>query len=160
MSRAQAARGGPVAALSEVLLRQATCVAIGGRGVLIEGPPGAGKSGLALELIDRGAMLVGDDGVRLERRGETLWALPPPNTHGLLEARNLGLLTFPTTEAPVALQLVLDPDAPRFIDAAEVAEIAGVPVPVLAFDPRITPAAVRAELALRTYGLAPGMPPA
>ncbi len=159
MSRAQPARSSPVAALSTDLLRQATCVAIGGRGVLIEGPPGAGKSGLALELIDRGAVLVGDDGVRLERRGETLWALPPPNIRGLLEARNLGLLTFPATEAPVALRLVLDPNAPRFIDTAEVAEIAGVPIPLLAFDPRIAPAAVRAELALRAYGLASGMPP-
>lgn len=159
MPRAQPARSGPVSALSEDLLRQVTCVAIGGRGVLIEGPPGAGKSGLALELIDRGAVLVGDDGVRLERRGEALWALPPPNTRGLLEARNLGLLTFPTAEAPVALRLVLDPNAPRFVEAAGVAAIAGVPVPLLAFDPRIAPAAVRAELALRTYGLASGMPP-
>ena len=34
---------------------QATCVAIGGRAVLIEGEPGSGKSSLALALIDRGA---------------------------------------------------------------------------------------------------------
>lgn len=40
-------------------LHQATCVAIGGRGVLIEGLPGSGKSSLALALIDRGAQLVG-----------------------------------------------------------------------------------------------------
>jgi len=39
---------------------QATAVAINGRAVLIEGPPGAGKSTLALALIDRGAVLVGD----------------------------------------------------------------------------------------------------
>jgi len=130
-------------------------VAIAGRAVLIEGPPGAGKSGLALGLIDRGAVLVGDDGVALERRGETLWAMPPPNIRGLLEARNLGLLTFPVTEAPVALRLVLDPDAPRFVERADLGTIEGVPIPFLAFDPRIAPAPVRAELALRTYGLHP-----
>ena len=39
----------------------ATCVAIGGRGVLIAGRSGRGKSDLALRLIDRGAVLVSDD---------------------------------------------------------------------------------------------------
>ena len=57
---------------------QATCVAIGGRAVLIEGEPGSGKSSLALALIDRGAALIGDDGVRLELRGNRLYASPPP----------------------------------------------------------------------------------
>ena len=38
----------------------ATTVAIGGRGVLISGPSGSGKSDLALRLIDRGAVLVAD----------------------------------------------------------------------------------------------------
>lgn len=132
-------------------------MAIAGRGLLIEGPPGAGKSSLALALMDRGAVLVGDDGVALERRGAALWALPPPNIRGLLEVRNLGLLTFPVTEAPVALRLALAPDAPRFVERADMETIEGVPVPTLAFDPRTAPAAVRAELALRTYGLsAPG----
>ncbi|RXZ66462.1 serine kinase [Pelagerythrobacter rhizovicinus] len=156
MPRPQPAGSDTVASLSERLLHQATCVAIGGRAVLIEGPPGAGKSGLALALIDRGAVLVGDDGVALERRGDALWSRPPANIRGMLEARNLGLLTFPTTEAPVALRLVLDPDAPRFVEAAARAMIAGVPIPSLRFDPRIAPAPMRAELALRTYGL-PGV---
>ncbi|MBA3881078.1 MAG: aldolase, partial [Sphingobium sp.] len=38
-----------------------SCVAIGDRAVLIEGRSGAGKSDLALRLIDRGARLVSDD---------------------------------------------------------------------------------------------------
>ncbi|WP_374406084.1 HPr kinase/phosphorylase [Pelagerythrobacter sp.] len=134
-------------------VRQATCVAIGGRGLLIEGPPGAGKSGLALALIDRGAMLVGDDGVTLEVRDGQLWALPPPNTAGLAEVRNIGLLRFPVAEARVALRLVLDPAAPRFIEHAAEQDIAGAPIPWLAFDPGIAPAAFRAELALAAHGL-------
>ena len=136
-------------------LRQATCVAVAGRGLLLEGPPGAGKSGLALALIDRGAALVGDDGVALERRGDALWALPPPNTRDLIEVRNLGLLRFSALEAPVALRLVLDPDAPRYVEVAEPGEIEGVAIPWLAFDPRIAPAAFRAELALAAHGLPP-----
>lgn len=134
------------------MLRQATCVAIGERGLLIEGPPGVGKSTLALELIDRGAVLVGDDGAALSVRAGELWAAPPPATAGLVEVRNVGLLLYPTTETRVALVLRLDPDAPRYCERAETIDICGVMLPLLAFDPSIPAAAIRAELALRQYG--------
>ena len=47
------------------VLANVTAVAIGGRALLIDGPPGSGKSSLALALIDRGALLIGDDAVHL-----------------------------------------------------------------------------------------------
>ena len=50
----------------------ATCVAIEGRGVLIVGPSGSGKSDLALRLIDRGAALVADDYTDLNVDGRAL----------------------------------------------------------------------------------------
>ena len=46
----------------------ASCVAIGGKGVLLLGDSGAGKSDLALRLIDEGARLVADDRAELYRR--------------------------------------------------------------------------------------------
>lgn len=135
-------------------LCQATCVAIGGRGLLIEGPPGSGKSSLALALIDRGAVLVGDDGVLLARRGERLHASPAPPIAGKLEVRNLGLLTFPTcADIPIALIVRLDPAAPRFRDEAEWLDRAGARLPGIALWPDSPVLALRAELALRTYGL-------
>lgn len=133
---------------------QATCVAIHGRAMLIEGPPGAGKSSLALALIDRGAVLVGDDGALLEPEGNRLLASPHPNIAGLIEVRNLGLLTMPTTAAvPVALVLTLDAAAPRHIETAETTTRAGVALPHVRLYPDTPALPLRAELALTTYGL-------
>ena len=136
------------------MLHQATCVAIAGRAILIEGAPGSGKSNLALALIDRGAVLIGDDGVSLTAHGGQLYASPPPNIAGLLEVRNLGLLQFPTvSDVRVDLVVRLDPDAPRFIEAAELADRAGAGVPLIRLWPGETASARKAELALERYGL-------
>lgn len=134
-------------------LRQATAVAIGGRALLLEGPPGSGKTSIALSLIDRGATLIGDDGVTLEPREGALWAAPPPNTAGLIEIRNLGLVRLPTATAPVALILRLASDAPRLPEAVDTETFAGCATPVLAFDPAGPVPALRAEWALRLHGL-------
>ena len=138
-------------------VRQATCVAIGGRAVLIEGPPGSGKSSLALALIDRGALLVGDDGVMLEARGDSLFARPNPNTRGLIEVRNLGLLESPVCEeAAVALLVRLDEAAPRHIEQADRVDILGVPLPMLRLWPGSPVQHLKLELALDRFGLSPG----
>jgi serine kinase of HPr protein (carbohydrate metabolism regulator) len=135
-------------------LANVTCVALGERAVLIEGAPGSGKSSLALALIDRGAMLIGDDGVTLEERNGRLWALPPPNIAGLIEIRNVGLVALPTREAPLALAIRLDPAAPRHVDAAEAVELAGHAIPSVALDPAGPVLPLRAEFALKVHGLA------
>jgi len=133
---------------------QATVVEIGGRAVLIEGEPATGKSSLALALIDRGARLIGDDGVMLEARGGRLIASPHPNTRGLLEVRNLGLIEMPVSEdAAVALVISLDKQAPRFIEAAQSVELCGIALPLIAMWPDSSVLAIRAEIALERFGL-------
>lgn len=132
---------------------QASCVAIDGRAVVIEGPPGSGKSSLALALIDRGAALVGDDGVLFEMRRGRLWALPPPNIEGLLEIRNVGLARMTPVTAPVALVLRLDPEAPRYVEAAEQVTLAGATFPLIRLWPDTPALALRAEWALKLHGL-------
>ena len=50
----------------EHLYINASAVAVDGRGVMICGAPGAGKSTLALELMTLGANLIADDGIRVD----------------------------------------------------------------------------------------------
>lgn len=135
-----------------VVSHQASCVAIAGRAVLIEGAPGSGKSSLALALIDRGAALIGDDGVLLELREGRLWAMPPPNIAGLLEIRNVGIVTLPATSAPLALVLRLDPLAPRHLEAPEQIELAGRQLPLVCLWPDAPALPLRAEWALTLHG--------
>lgn len=86
-----------------------SAVTFGGRGLLILGTSGAGKSGLALALIGRGARLVADDQVVIERRGAALVASAPAAIAGLIEARGLGLLRIEAVpEAPLVLAVDLD----------------------------------------------------
>lgn len=131
-----------------------SCVAIKGRAVLIEGTPGCGKSSLALALIDRGAALVGDDGVTLEAREGRLWALAPPNIAGELEIRNVGIVTLPAVEAPVALAIVLREQAPRYVERIETVCIEGCQIPVIMLWPHSPVLTQRVEWALKIHGLA------
>jgi serine kinase of HPr protein (carbohydrate metabolism regulator) len=135
---------------------QASGVAVGApgafRALLIEGPPHSGKSSLALALIDRGAALVGDDGVLIEPRDGRLWALPPPAIAGLLEVRNVGIVSVPAVAAPVSLVVRLDREAPRFIETPEIVELAGVRLPLIRLWPDSPVLALRAEQALALHG--------
>lgn len=82
----------------------ATCVAVDGKGLLILGPSGSGKSSLALQMMAFGARLVADDRVDLARRGDALFATCPVPLRGLIEARGLGILhADPVPEAEVVL---------------------------------------------------------
>lgn len=77
----------------------ASCVAVDGRGLLILGRSGAGKSALALRLISLGAVLVADDQTDVTRHGDTLVASGPAPIRGLIEARGVGLLRSPPLDS-------------------------------------------------------------
>lgn len=87
----------------------ASCVAIEGRGLLITGASGSGKSGLALQLIALGAQLVADDRCLLSVRDQALWASCPAPIRGLIEARYLGILQLaPLPEVRLLAEVCLD----------------------------------------------------
>ena len=142
--------------MREVLRLHATCVALHGQGVLLRGRSGAGKSDLALRLIDRGAVLVADDQVLIERRGAALAARAPDRLHGLIEVRGIGILRIAARAgAPVALVVELTPR--RLIERLPPpvsCRLLGVARPLIRVDPEApsAPAAVRLALAAERVG--------
>lgn len=82
----------------------ASCVAVEGRGVLILGPSGSGKSALALRLMGFGARLVADDRTDITVQDGALIASAPDTLRGLIEARGVGILRAdPVPFAPLVL---------------------------------------------------------
>ncbi len=115
------------------ILLHATSVDLGGKAVVLRGPPGSGKSDLALRLIDGGATLIADDQTRIEIRNSRLTASPPATIAGMIEVRGMGLYQVPFTPAAVVGLLVdLAPEAEieRLPDPEE-ESILGIPVPRL-----------------------------
>jgi hypothetical protein len=72
--------------------------------------------------------------------------------------RNLGIVEIvPVMVAVrVALVIMLDPAAPRFIEVAETTVRHGIALPLIRLWPDSPVLHLRAEMALRTYGLPPG----
>jgi len=136
----------------------ATCVAIGNAGVLLLGKSGAGKSDLALRLIDGGAVLVADDRVLLSARKGVLMGRAPDSIRGLIEIRGLGIVEMPVKN-PVAIGLAvrLGREGPRLPRPRHYDSPLPLTqkVPLIALDPRIAsaPARIRAALAAFSQGL-------
>ena len=123
----------------------ATALLAGERGVLLRGASGAGKSLLALALIDRVrreggfAALVADDRVWLEAVNGRLIAHGRPQLAGLCERRSEGLIETPH-ESRAVLRLIVDlaergHPPPRMPEAADLyATLCGVSLPRLRVD--------------------------
>lgn len=115
----------------------ATCVDFNGKGILLLGPSGSGKSDAALRLMDAGALLVADDQVILTRQGESLTASPPPQIQGMMEVRGLGLIrcSFKAqTHLSLAVDLTPSLEVPR-MPQARYFEALDVRVPLLILNP-------------------------
>ncbi|WP_170333681.1 HPr kinase/phosphorylase [Ruegeria arenilitoris] len=116
----------------DAAILHATCVAVEGRGALILGRSGAGKSALALQMLALGAELVGDDRVALRMVGERAMAAAAPNLRGLIEARGIGLLRAQTVGAtPVCYVVDLDQSEPERLPEPITAVVLRQTVPLL-----------------------------
>jgi serine kinase of HPr protein (carbohydrate metabolism regulator) len=131
-------------------------VAIDGRAVLIAGRSGAGKSDLALRLIDRGAVLISDDYTFVRRSGGQAFASAPERIAGKIELRGVGIVEMESVQdVPVALYVDLSGEPVRLPEAERIA-VAGIPIPSVALDGHHVSAPLKVEAALRLFGLPAG----
>jgi HPr kinase/phosphorylase len=122
----------------------ASAVLVGAGAILIRGAAGAGKSRLALELIQAAttgrlafSRLIADDRVHVAAAHGRLIARAPANLAGLMEIRGIGIRRLPY-EPMAVVRLVVDLAAAteRMPQAAAMeAEIEGVRLPRLAVAP-------------------------
>lgn len=132
-----------------------TAIALDGQGVLLLGPAGAGKSDLALRLIDEGAMLVADDGIDIEVRSGAPVAHAPATIAGQIEVRGLGVMRQAaarvTDAAPVRLvvELVDRLEALERMPAWRTIDVAGVAVPAFSLYPFESSATAKLRQMLR-----------
>jgi len=132
-------------------LAHATTVALSGVAVMLRGPPGAGKSDLALRLIDRGALLVADDQTVLAVRDGALWASAPTAIAGRIEVRGLGIVPVPASmgaQVAVLADLVAADRIERLPEPAT-EHVLGIALPRLALAPFEASATAKLRLAAR-----------
>jgi HPr kinase/phosphorylase len=127
----------------------ASAVLAGPRAVLIRGSAGAGKSRLALALIQAAdcgliafARLVADDRIELAASHGRLLARPPQALAGLIEVRGLGIRRL-DYEPVAVIGLVVDLAVPKAERLPEPTEqeiaVAGIILPRLAVGPGSDP---------------------
>ena len=133
-----------------MVLIHASCVALEGKGVLLRGAPGAGKSDLALRLIEDGAQLVADDQVALTSSSGALLAAPPARIAGLLEVRGVGIVsTAFVHRCPVHLVVdLVPPDKVERMPEAATVDLCGHRISHVALVPFEASASAKVRLAL------------
>ena len=137
--------------MSEEINIHASCVAVNGHGVLLLGDSGAGKSDIALQLIDAGAQLVADDRTLLFAKKGALYAKSPASIAGLLEIRGVGIVKL-QARAQVRVRLAVRlGDAAMRLPKPRFYRTLTCEVPEIALDPRTASAAARIRMALRAF---------
>lgn len=78
--------------LAKETLMHGVFLNIYGKGVIIKGDSGIGKSEIALELVKRGHLLIADDAVELYLIGQRIVGKAPEVLKSLLEIRGIGVI--------------------------------------------------------------------
>lgn len=141
----------------DTLLIHATAIAIEGDAILLRGPPGAGKSDLALRLIEGGARLLADDQALLRRADSHVLVRAPAAISGLIEIRGVGIVRVDSLdEAPLTLVVDLVPSVQvERIPDNRFEVVLGLSIPLIALAPFEVSAAAKLRLARRAFAVLP-----
>jgi len=135
----------------------ATCVALkegrSWRALLLRGLSGAGKSDVALRLLEAGGRLIADDQTHLAKVGRALIATPPQSLAGLIEVRGIGIVKLGRGQllasAPLALLVdLVRPDQVERMPGPTHEKVLGVDLPRVALAPFETSIVTKLRLAL------------
>jgi serine kinase of HPr protein (carbohydrate metabolism regulator) len=121
-----------------------------GKGLLLRGRSGAGKSDLALRLIEAGAQLVADDLVRLTIANERLIARPA-GQGGLIELRGQGIFHLPArphASLDLCLELGHATPARERLPAPSCIRFGGIRLPCYRLDAAAASATARVRVLL------------
>lgn len=142
-----------------------TCVAAGPTAALLRGPPGSGKSDLALRFLHLQPLnaksphtLIADDQVHLSLDGVRLVASCPPTIQGLIEVRGVGIISIDGSTAlenqRADLRIIVDmsanEDVPR-LPPDVTQTILGVRLPLFHLDPFEASAPIKLALLINRF---------
>lgn len=99
-------------ALAPETLMHGVFLNIYGKGVIIKGDSGIGKSEIALELVKRGHLLVADDAIELYHLGQSIVGKAPEVLFNLLEIRGIGVIDV---SKMFGISAILDRDAVNLV---------------------------------------------
>ena len=124
-------------------------IVIDDNGVLILGDSGSGKSDLALRLIDNGATLISDDVSICKKNLNNIYLYCPPETKGLLEVREIGIVTVPFVER-IKLKLVVNLKSKKNERFPEdnYLKILGIKIPLINIDGKNSSAVAKIKVKL------------
>lgn len=155
--------------MSETMRLHATTISLNGTAVMIRGASGAGKSDLALQLLESSGTgltgqtitttLVADDQTVLRCEGETILVSCPEAIAGLLEIRGHDVLNLEAVQN-VPLVLVVDLRPAAHIERLPQPEdmftqILGISIPNVLIDPSKPSAASRLRVAWASLATQP-----
>lgn len=99
---------------TDTLEIHATAVSYNDKAVIFIGEPGSGKSDMALRLLDRGGVLIGDDRVIFKYSGNEVCVFPHSEIAGKIEVRGVGICTVPFVQSiPVGIVVQLVSERPE-----------------------------------------------
>lgn len=148
-----------------MIVIHATCVDIEGTAVLLRGPSAAGKSDLALRLIDSGAKLVADDQVQLTAvRGELI-ASAPAQLSRKIEVRGLGIFDLDDSQVSPRARVTLVADLGPSADVARLphrttCRLDGIDISLVALAAFEASAPAKVRMALKSWNAAGRQAPA